>query len=248
MSSSALDPAIVTGGSRGIGEQVARLLAAAGHPVVVGYAVNQERARNVVNEIVRDGGRAIAFQCNTSESDDVRAIFEAAQDEYGAPNVLANCAGVPPPKHMPLEQISDETFDHLFDVNARGTFYMLREASRRFTPGGRIVTVSSSVMPLAVAGLSCYAGSKVAVEAFTQVLAKELRGREITVNCVAPGPTATEHFFGGKSDEAISEWEKMPPLERLGRPIEIASVIAFLISEPAAWVNGQVIRVNGGLV
>lgn len=243
-----LATALVTGASRGIGEQVARLLAAAGHPVVVNYAVDKDLAESVVAEISRNGGRAIAVCGNVSDSNEVRGMFEAAEDEFGPVNVLVANAGVTMPRFTPLQEVDDDTFDHMFDVNTRGTFYLLREAARRFTAGGRIITLSSSSVAMAVAGLAVHSGSKAAVEAFTTTLARDLRGRDITVNCVAPGPIATDHFFQGKSDQVVHQWEQMSPLERIGRPEEAAALIAFLASPAASWVNGQVIRINGGVI
>lgn len=240
--------AIITGASRGIGEQVAKQLALLKHSVVVNYAGRQELAEAVVAQILESGGQAVAVRADISNPDEVRELFESASEEFGPVTAVVNNAGVNLLKFKNLEDVDDDSFQHIFDVNTRGTFNMLREAARRLQAGGRIVSISSSVMPLAVAGLSVYAGSKAAIEAFSVILAKELRGREITVNCVSPGPTATEFFFQGKSDQAVQDFADLSPLERLGQPEEIANVVTFLLGPSGGWINGQVIRVNGGLV
>jgi 3-oxoacyl-[acyl-carrier protein] reductase len=240
--------AIVTGASRGIGAAVALRLARDGYAVVVNYAGKAEEAHGVVQRIESEGGRAIAVQADVSDSAAVRQLFDQAISTYGRADVLVNNAGIMPPALPPLAQTDDATFDRLFAVNVKGTFNTLREAATRLQAGGRIVNFSSSVIGLALPGYAVYAATKSAVETFTHVMAKELRGKGISVNAVAPGPTATALFLDGKTPEAIERLAKAAPLERLGTPEDIASAVAFLAGKDAGWINGQTLRANGGLV
>jgi len=237
--------AIVTGASRGIGAAIARRLSTDGFAVVVNYASNSSEADALVAELNGAGGRAVAVKADVSQAADVRRMFETAEQQLGKVDVLINNAGVIKP--TPLADTSDELYDRTFDINVRGTFNTLREAAGRMNDGGRIINFSSTTVALNMPGYAIYSATKAAVETFTHVFAKELRGRNITVNAVAPGPVATALFFDGKTDEQIQHFAKMPPLERLGQPEDIASVVAFLASPAAAWVNGQVLRANGGL-
>ena len=237
--------AIVTGSSRGIGRAIALRLAREGFAVVVNYAGNREEAEKVVGEIESAGGRAVAARADVSKPEDVRQLFDAAEQTLGKVDVLVNNAGIL--KTAPLAESGDELFEQTFAVNARGTFNTLREAAHRLNSGGRIVNFSTTVLALDLPGYSVYNGTKAAVEAFTRVFARELRGRNITVNAVAPGPVATELFLGGKSEEQIRQFGKMAPLERLGQPEDIAAVVSFLAGPDGAWVNGQTLRANGGL-
>ncbi|CAD6523090.1 3-oxoacyl-[acyl-carrier-protein] reductase FabG [Paraburkholderia kirstenboschensis] len=237
--------AIVTGASRGIGATIARRLSTDGFAVVVNYASSSSEADTLVAELNAAGGRAVAVKADVSKAADVRRMFETAEQQLGKVDVLINNAGVIKP--TPLADTSDELYDRTFDINVRGTFNTLREAAGRMNDGGRIINFSSTTVALNMPGYAIYSASKAAVETFTHVFAKELRGRNITVNAVAPGPVATALFFDGKTDEQIQHFAKMPPLERLGQPEDIASVVAFLVSREAGWVNGQVLRANGGL-
>ncbi|MEC5407994.1 SDR family oxidoreductase [Paraburkholderia sp. MPAMCS5] len=237
--------AIVTGASRGIGAALAKRLAHDGFAVAVNYAASANEAETLVAELNAGGAKAIAVQADVSQADDVRRLFDTAEQQLGKVDVLINNAGVIKP--TPLADTSDALYDRAFDINVRGTFNTLREAAGRINRGGRIVNFSSTTLALNLPGYAIYNATKAAVEAFTQVFAKELRGRGITVNAVAPGPVATSLFFDGKTDEQIQHFAKMPPLERLGQPDDIAAVVAFLASAQAGWVNGQVLRANGGL-
>lgn len=172
-------------------------------------------------------------------------MFDSAEAAFGRIDVLVNNAGIL--KTLPLAETSDEEFDRHFAINAKGTFNTMREAAKRLQGGGRIINFSSTTLALNMPGYAVYNGTKAAVEAFTHVFAKELRGRDITVNAVAPGPIATDLFLTGKSDELIAQFSKMPPLERLGQPDDIAKIVAFLASPDAGWVNGQIVRANGGV-
>ncbi|APA85233.1 SDR family oxidoreductase [Paraburkholderia sprentiae WSM5005] len=237
--------AIVTGASRGIGTAVAQRLANDGYAVAVNYASSAAEADALVGAIREAGGKALAVQADVSKPDDVRRMFELTERELGTVDVLVNNAGVMKP--TPLADTPDALYDQTFDINVRGTFNTLREAAARLNDGGRIVNFSTSVLAMNLPGYGIYTATKAAVEAFTRVFAKELRGRDITVNAVAPGPIATALFLDGKTDEQIETFAKMPPLQRLGEPEDVAGVVAFLVGPDAGWINGQVLRANGGL-
>lgn len=238
--------ALVTGASRGIGAVIARQLASDGFAVVINYANSATEAAQLVEELQQAGHQAIAVKADVSSAEDVRRMFDETEAQLGKVDVLVNNAGIL--KVLPLAQHTDELFDQTFNIHARGTFNTLREAATRLNDGGRIINFSSSTVGLNLPGYAVYIASKAAVESLTQVFAKEMRGRNITVNAVAPGPVATELFLRGKSEEQIQSFAKMPPLERLGQPEDIARVVAFLAGPESAWVNGQILRANGGLV
>ena len=237
--------AIVTGASRGIGAAVAQRLANDGFAVAVNYASSSSEADALVAQLTAAGAKAIAVKADVSKADDVRRMFETTEQQLGKVDVLVNNAGVL--KTLPLADTSDALYDQTFDINVRGTFNTLREAAARMNNGGRIVNFSSTTLALNMPGYAIYNGTKAAVEAFTHVFAKELRGRNITVNAVAPGPIATSLFLDGKTEEQIQTFAKMPPLQRLGQPDDIASVVSFLVGPDAGWVNGQTLRANGGV-
>jgi 3-oxoacyl-[acyl-carrier protein] reductase len=237
--------AIVTGASRGIGAAVAQRLAKDGFAVAINYASSSAEADALVAELTAAGAKAIAVKADVSKADDVRRMFEITEQQLGKVDVLINNAGVL--KTLPLADTSDALYDQTFDINVRGTFNTLREAAARMNDGGRIVNFSSTTLALNMPGYAIYNATKAAVEAFTHVFAKELRGRNITVNAVAPGPIATSLFLDGKTDEQIQNFAKMPPLQRLGQPDDIAAVVAFLAGADAGWVNGQILRANGGV-
>lgn len=237
--------ALVTGGSRGIGAAIVRRLARDGFAVGINYASNSAQADVLAKEIQQAGGRAFAVQADVSKAADVRALFDRVESELGRISALVNSAGVL--KVQPLADTSDEDYAQTFDINTRGTFNTLREAATRLADGGSIVNVSSTTIALNLPGYAVYIASKAAIESFTHVFSKELRGRRITVNAVAPGPVATELFLKGKSPELIEHFAKMPPLERLGQPDDIAGVVSFLTGPDSGWVNGQILRANGGV-
>ena len=238
--------ALVTGASRGIGLAVAERLARDGFTLIVNYSESAAPAEALVRKIEQAGGRALAAKADISDADSVRRMFDAAETAFGGVDVLVNNAGV-----MTLASIADSddaSVDRHIAVNLKGTFNTLREAAKRLRSGGRIINFSSSVVGMLMPTYGVYAATKAAVEAMTRVLAKEVRGRNITVNAVAPGPTATELFLKGKPQDVVDRMAKMAPLERLGQPSDIADVVAFLAGPDAAWVNGQVLRVNGGII
>jgi 3-oxoacyl-[acyl-carrier protein] reductase len=239
--------AIVTGSSRGIGKAIAIRFAAEGASVIINFMAGAKEAEAVVEEIARRGGSAAAVQADASTPGGVAALFDAAEMNFGPANVLVNNAGISLHKLIPISEVSDEQFDRVFSVNCRGVFVSLREASRRMPDGGRIVNISSTLTAMPLAGYSVYAGSKAAVEMFTRILAKELEGRNITVNAISPGPVDTELFNRGKTEEVKRRLADMAPLKRLGTPSDIASVAAFLAGDDGGWINGQVVRANGGM-
>jgi 3-oxoacyl-[acyl-carrier protein] reductase len=238
--------AIVTGGSRGIGRQVAERLAADGYAVVVGYAGNKEAADEAVRVIEAAGGTAQAARADVADEHEIAALFDLAETTYGGVDAVVHAAG-----RMPLSPVADldlAELDSLYRTNIRGTFVVDQQAARRLRPGGALVNFSTSVVGLAFPGYGAYAASKGAVEALTLILAREMRGRDVTVNAVAPGPTATELFLDGKDEETIARLAAQPPLERLGTPEDIANVVSFLVGPEGHWVNGQVLRANGGII
>ena len=238
--------ALVTGASRGIGMAIAERLARDGFKLIINYSENATPAEALVRKLEEAGGHGIAVKADISDSSAVRQMFEAAEAEFGGVDVLVNNAGI-----MALASIAetdDASFDRHIAVNLKGTFNTLREAAKRLRNGGRIVNFSSSVVGLLMPTYGVYVATKAAVEGLTSVLAKELRGRNITVNAVAPGPTATDLFLKGKPQDVVDRMAKMAPLERLGQPSDIANVVSFLAGPDAAWVNGQVLRVNGGII
>jgi len=238
--------AIVTGASRGIGAVIAQRLARDGFAVAVNYASSAAEAEALVSQIKAAGGRAIAVKADVASSSDMRQLFDTTEQQLGKVDVLVNNAGIMKP--TPIAETSDELYEQIFAINTRGTFNALREAATRLNDGGRVINFSSSALGLKLPGYAIYNASKAAVEAMTHVFAKELRGRRITVNAVAPGPVATELFLTGKSEEQIQHFAKLPPLERLGQPEDIAGVVAFLAGPDSGWVNGQTLRANGGIV
>ncbi|WP_321843295.1 SDR family oxidoreductase [Paraburkholderia bannensis] len=237
--------AIVTGASRGIGAAVALRLARDGHPVVINYASSAQEAEALVAQIRAEGGRAIAVKANIARSAEVRDLFETTREQLGQPSVLVNNAGVM--KLATIADSTDEIYDDMFDINVRGTLNTMREAATKLADGGRIINFSTTVLALNLPGYGIYTATKGAVEALTRVFAKELRGRSITVNAVAPGPVATALFLEGKTEEQIRHFASLPPLERLGQPDDIASVVSFLAGPDSGWVDGQTLRANGGL-
>ncbi len=238
--------AIVTGASRGIGAAIARRLASDGLSVVVNYAGSAKAAADLVDEIEKAGGRAIACQADVSDPQAVSRMFDAAEAAYGGIDVLVNNAGIM--KLAPLAQVDDASFDQTIAINLKGTFNGLREAAKRLRDGGRIVNFSTSVVGLYQPGYGVYAATKAAVEALTHILAKELGARGITVNAVAPGPVATELFLDGKDQATLDRIRQMNPLGRLGEVDDIARVVALLVGPDSGWINGQIVRANGGVV
>ncbi|RJS93231.1 SDR family oxidoreductase [Salinisphaera sp. Q1T1-3] len=238
--------ALVTGASRGIGAATAKRLAADGFAVVVNYAGNREAADAVRSDIEQNGGQALVVQADVSNPSEVKRLFDETIDQFGGVDVLVNCAGVM--DLAPIGEMDDATFDKTVAINLKGTFNTLRQAAQHLRDGGRVINVSSSVTRLLQPGYGPYAATKAAVEAMTGVFTKEMRGRDIRVNAIAPGPTATELFLEGKPDHVVDHIANLSPMERLGQPDEIAAMIAALAGAHGGWVNGQTIHVNGGVI
>lgn len=236
--------AIVTGASRGIGRSIAKRLASDGFAVVVNYAGNGAQAEEVVKEIRNADGEALAVKADVSQPEEVEQLFRKTIEAFGCVDVVVNNAGI-----MPLSPIAKgevETFDKVIATNLRGTFLVFAQAAQKLAEGGRIIAFSSSVLAKSFPTYGPYIASKAGVEGMVPVLANELRGRNITVNAVAPGPTGTDLFLNGKTTEKIAQLSKLAPLERLGQPEDIANVVSFLAGPDGGWVNAQILRANGG--
>jgi 3-oxoacyl-[acyl-carrier protein] reductase len=238
--------AIVTGGSRGIGAAIAERLAADGFTVVINYAGKVTEAEAQVAKIRKAGGRALTEQADVSDAVAVKRMFDAVEEACGGVDVLVNNAGIM--RLATLEASDDALIDSQIAINLKGSINTMREASRRLREGGRIINMSSSMVGLYQPTYAIYAATKAGIEAMTHILSRELRGRNITVNAVAPGPTATALFLDGKPQEVIDRFARLAPLERLGRPADIANTVAFLAGPDGAWINGQILRANGGTV
>ncbi|CAI9782714.1 unnamed protein product [Fraxinus pennsylvanica] len=247
--------AIVTGASRGIGRAIAVHLHSLGAKLVINYASNSNLADILASELNSkvncSSPVAVAVKADVSKPEEIEALFDQAEKEFGCQaHILVNCAGVLDPKYPTLANTTVEDFDSVINVNTKGAFLCCREAANRLTRegGGRIITISTSIVGASLPGYSAYAASKAAVETMTKIMAKELKGSGITANCVAPGPVATELFFAGKTEETIKRLVDSCPLGRLGEPNDIAQLVGFLVTDAGEWVNGQVIRANGGFV
>lgn len=238
--------AIVTGVSGGIGKGVAERLAVDGFSILAHYSGNAAKAEEAVKNIQAAGGKAVAIAADISKPEEVKALFAAANTAFGEIQVVVNCAGI-----MPLAPIAKgdvEMFDKVIATNLRGSYLIMSEAANHVADGGRIVLFSSSVIGMSFPNYGAYIASKAGVEGLTKVLSKELGQRKVTVNTVAPGPVATELFLKGKSDEIIANIAKMNPMGRIGEVSDIVGIVAFLVGPEGGWVNGQVLRVNGGFV
>jgi 3-oxoacyl-[acyl-carrier protein] reductase len=236
--------AIVTGASRGIGRAVAKRLAQDGFAVVVNYLSNVGEAEGVVAEIRGIGGDTVAVKADVANPADVERLFEETMKKFGSIEVVVNNSGIMP--LSPIGKSDVELFDKVISTNLRGTFLVLAQAAQHIAAGGRIIAFSSSVLAKSFPSYGPYIASKAGVEGLVHVLANELRGRNITVNAVAPGPVATELFLNGKTEEQIAQIAKMAPLERLGQPADIANIVSFLAGPDGSWVNSQILRANGG--
>jgi 3-oxoacyl-[acyl-carrier protein] reductase len=245
MASLAGKVAIITGASRGIGRAIALKLAGNGASVVVNYAGNANKAQEVVAEIEKLGVEAISVQADVSKVADIQRLFEQTIQRFGKVNILVNNAGTI--IYKPITEITEEDFDKIFAVNVKGTYFACQQAAQHLAEGGRIINFSSSTTAMMLPTYSIYVATKGAVEQITRVLAKELGTKGIAVNVISPGPTDTELFREGKTEEQINRLAQAAAFGKLGDVQEIADVVAFLASDEARWITGQNIRVNGGI-
>jgi len=235
---------IVTGASRGIGQAIATRLAEDGYAVAVNYAGSETAAMGVVADIQAGGGTAITVKGDVSNPDAVQGLFARTKEAFGRIDAVVTNAGVM--TNGLISEMSVSDFDQMIAINLRGTFVMMAEAARCLENGGRFIALSSSVIAKSMPTYGPYIASKAGVEGLVKVFAQELRGRNITVNAVAPGPVATELFYQGKSEELVARIVQQAPLERIGQPQDIADLVSFLAGPHGGWINGQVIRSNGG--
>lgn len=238
--------AIVTGSSRGIGAATAKRLALDGYSITVNYLRNRDLAQKNVVEIEKAGGKAISVQADVSDPAAVRRLFDATQEAFGGVDVVVSNAGVM--RLSPFSNMTDEDFDRMMMVNFKGGFNVLRLAAQRVRDGGRIISLSSSITQLRSPTYGPYAATKAAQELFANVLAKELAGRQISVNAMAPGLVNTTLFTDGKTPEQIAGFAQRTPHQRIGEPEDIANVISALCSSDGMWINGQTVFANGGVV
>lgn len=248
--------AIITGASRGIGKAIAIHLHSLGAKVVVNYASSSTQADQLASQLNANSSstnhpQAITVQADVSDPDQVKFLFDRTQQEFGSEiHILVNCAGVLDPKYPTLANTAVEEWDSTFNVNTKGAFLVSREAAKRLVHGGggRIIMITTSLVGALSPGYGAYGASKAAVETMTKILAKELKGTGITANCVAPGPVATELFYAGKTEELIKRLVDACPFGRLGQPEDVSGIVGFLVSDVGEWINGQIIRANGGFV
>jgi 3-oxoacyl-[acyl-carrier protein] reductase len=238
--------AIVTGAGRGIGAAIAQRLAAEGSRVIVNYSSSGDAAENVVKQITAAGGTALAVQADVSTQQGATTIFDTTEAAFGPADILINNAGLI--LYKPIAAVSEEEFDRIFAVNVKGTFLTCRLAATRLKENGAIVNFSSSTTALMMPTYGAYVATKGAVEQLSHVLAKELGPRRIRVNVVSPGPTDTDLFNQGKTEEDKKRMAGLAALNRLGTPSDIANVVAWLVSDEGSWISGQNIRANGGLI
>jgi len=237
--------ALVTGSSKGIGKAVAILLAKHGAKVIVNHSNSSREAEATVNEIVNNGGQAMAIKADVSDKEQVTRLFDQSIAAFGKIDVLVNNAGTMISKR--LKDNTQQDFTHQFEVNVRGVFNTLQEADNQLADHGKIINFSSSTTRLMLPTYALYSATKAAVEQMTRVYSKEI-GRGISVNALAPGATETELFLKGKSQEQIDRLSAMNAFNRLAHPSDIAKVVLFLASDDSSWISGQVIGANGALV
>ncbi len=238
--------ALVTGASRGIGASIAQKLSYSGYAVVINYAKQAQAAEALATQLNAAGGQALAVQADIAQMEQVVSLFEQTEQAFGGIDVLVNNAGIM--ALASLTEVDEQHIEQQLNVNLKGCIYCLQQAANRLRNGGRVVNLSSSVVGLNLESYGVYAATKAAIESLSKIMAKEMRGRDITVNAVAPGPTATELFIKDKPQQLVEQLANMNPLQRLGTPEDIATVVNFLVSSDGAWINGQVLRANGGMI
>jgi 3-oxoacyl-[acyl-carrier protein] reductase len=236
--------AIVTGASRGIGQAIAVHLAQAGATVVINYSQNQDAAAQVVQQIQAQGGQAIAIRADMGKIDEIRSLFQTTIERYGHIDILVNNAGIAG-KPEAIAEVTEENFDTVFAINVKGVLFALQEAAKHLSNNGRIINISSSTTEFPTAGLAVYTASKAVPKVLTEILAKEVGDRGITVNSVVPGPTIPGMFEWAPADFR-EQAAALSRFNRLGNPEDIADVVGFLASDAARWITGQHILVNGG--
>ena len=237
--------ALVTGSSRGIGRTIACKLAQMGADVVINYNKSKTSAEEACSQITATGGKAIAIQADVTIQAELEQLFDKTLEKLQKIDILINNAGILITK--PIEQVSEEEYDHLFASNVKSVFFACQQAAKKLSPGGRIINISTTVTKIMMPGYGLYAASKGAVDQITRVLSRELGEKNITVNAISPGPVDTELFRAGKSEEQIAQMAGMSPFNRIGTPADVAGAVALLVSDDAAWITGQNLYVNGGL-
>ncbi|VXA91870.1 Uncharacterized oxidoreductase MexAM1_META1p0182 [Flavobacterium sp. 9AF] len=237
--------AIITGASRGIGAEIAKTLAKKGAKVVINYAGSKEDATKVVNEIIQNGSEAISIQADISKKEDVARLFNETISRFGKVDILVNNAGIM--LNSLIKDADDDLFEKQININVKGVFNTLREASTKLAGNGSIINLSSTVTRTIFPTYGIYSASKAAVQQLSRVFAKEIGNRGINVNCVLPGPTATDLFLKGKSEQLIAQLASTNAFKRLGTPEDIAKIVAFLASDEAKWISGQDIGANGAM-
>ena len=237
--------AIITGSSKGIGAEIAKTLAKKGAKVVVNYVNGKAAAENVVNEIIQNGFEAISIQADVSKPANVKTLFDTTISHFGKVDILVNNAGIM--MNALIKDTTDEQFEKQFNCNVKGVFNTLREAAIKLADNGSIINISSTVTRTNFPTYGIYAATKSAIEQLSAVFAKEIGARGIHVNCVLPGPTGTDLFLEGKNEEIITQLSNSNAFKRLGTPLDIANIVAFLATDDAKWIHGQNIGVNGGM-
>jgi 3-oxoacyl-[acyl-carrier protein] reductase len=238
--------ALVTGASRGIGRAIAQRLGRDGATLIVNYSGSKAQADETVIEIEKAGGRALAVQADVSKIADVNRLFDTTLDHFGQLDILVNNAGII--LYKLVVDVSEQELDRMLAINVKGTFLACQQAARRMADGGRIVNFSSTLTAMMLPTYGAYVATKGAVEQLSRVLAKELGSRRITVNVVSPGPTDTDLFSEGKTEQEKQRMASLAAFGRLGQPQDIANAVALLVSDDANWITGQNIRTNGGII
>ncbi|CAC9974064.1 SDR family oxidoreductase [Flavobacterium panici] len=236
---------LITGSSRGIGAAIALKVSQAGAKVIINYAGGKEPAEKLAQEINFNGGQALAIKADVSNSAEVKNLFDESIAHFGKIDVLINNAGIMITKL--IKDTTDEDFDRHFNINVKGTFNTMREAATKLADNGSIINFSTSVNRIMLPGYATYVATKSAVEQLTRVFSKEIGSRGINVNSVSPGPTNTELFTNGKSEEVIARLASLSAFNRIGETNDIANVVVFLASDDAKWINAQNIGANGGM-